>query len=283
MQQFNFKMIAQLIGTLLMIVSLMMLVSLVWAFYYGEDWTPLLASAGITFGCGIGLYFLNTKNSNKEVRRRDGFLIVALGWLSMSLFGSLPYLISGTIPGVIDAVFETVSGITTTGATILTDIEVMPKCLLFWRSMTHWLGGMGIIVLTIAILPLLGVGGMQLFLAEAPGVTPDKLHPRITETAKRLWLIYFLLTASEAILLKIAGMGGFDAINHAMATMATGGFSTKNASIAFYTAPAIHYIIIVFMFLAGVNFTLLYFGFTGRVKTLLKNEEFRVYALNMLI
>lgn len=283
MQQFNFKMIARLIGTLLMIVSLMMLVSLVWAFYYDEDWRPLLTSSGITFSCGIGLYLLNTNNSNKDVRKRDGFLIVALGWISMSVFGSLPYLISGTIPDLVDAVFETVSGITTTGATILTDIEIMPRCLLFWRSMTHWLGGMGIIVLTVAILPLLGVGGMQLFVAEAPGVTPDKLHPRITETAKRLWLIYFLLTASEAILLKVAGMGGFDAINHAMATMATGGFSTKNASIAYFTSPAIHYIIIVFMFLAGVNFTLLYFGFTGRVRTLLKNEEFKVYAINILI
>ncbi|HAD97833.1 MAG TPA: potassium transporter [Cryomorphaceae bacterium] len=282
MQQFNFKMIASLIGTLLMIVSLMMLVSLFFSFYYGENWHPMLISSGITFGFGIGLYLLNTKNTNKEVRRRDGFLIVALGWISMSVFGSLPYLISGAIPGIIDALFETVSGITTTGATILTDIEIMPKYLLFWRSMTHWLGGMGIIVLTIAILPLLGVGGMQLFLAEAPGVTPDKLHPRITETAKRLWIIYFLLTASEAVLLKIAGMGGFDAINHAMATMATGGFSTKNASIAYFTSPAIHYIIMVFMFLAGVNFTLLYFGLTGRVKTLLRNEEFRVYGLNIL-
>ncbi len=283
MQQFNFKMIASLIGTLLMIVALMMLLSLVWAFYYGEEWAPLLTSAGITFASGLGLYLLNFRNKDKDVRKRDGFLIVALGWISMSLFGSLPYIISGEIPHIIDAVFETVSGITTTGATILTDIEIMPKYLLFWRSMTHWLGGMGIIVLTIAILPILGVGGMQLFVAEAPGVTPDKLHPRITETAKRLWLVYFLLTASEAILLKVAGMGGFDAINHAMATMATGGFSTKNASIAYYTAPAIHYIIMVFMFLAGVNFTLLYFGLTGRLKNLFRNEEFRVYGINILI
>jgi trk system potassium uptake protein TrkH len=201
----------------------------------------------------------------------------------MSLFGSLPYILGHSIQDFTDAFFETMSGFTTTGATILPDIEIMPHAILFWRSMTHWIGGMGIIVLTVAILPLLGVGGMQLFVAEAPGVTPDKLHPRITGTAKRLWFIYFALTMLEAGALKIAGMSFFDAINHAMATMATGGFSTRNASIAAFHSPAIHYIIMLFMFLAGVNFTLLYFGFKGKFRNWFQNEEFKVYAYNTLI
>lgn len=276
-------MIASLTGTLLVIVAMMMGFSLCWSFLYGESWIPLAMSAVITAAAGFMLRLLNYNNSNKEVRKRDGFLIVTLGWVSMSLFGSLPYIIGGAIPSLVDAFFETMSGITTTGATILTNIEALPKGLLFWRSMTHWIGGMGIIVLTVAILPLLGVGGMQLFVAEAPGVTPDKLHPRITETAKRLWLIYFALTALETILLWAAGMTFFDAINHAMATMATGGFSTKNLSIAFYDSSAIHYIITVFMYLAGVNFTLLFFGFTGKFKNVIKNEEFRAYSLNILV
>lgn len=275
-------MVASLMGTLLILVSGMMAISILVALYYGENWVNLLIASSITAGVGVVLRLLRD-NHNREVRKRDGFLIVSMGWLLMSIFGSLPFVIGGAIPNFVDAFFETVSGFTTTGATILTDIEAMPKALLFWRSMTHWLGGMGIIVLTIAILPILGVGGMQLFVAESPGVTPDKMHPRITETAKRLWLIYFALTAIEAVLLWGAGMSLFDAINHAMATMATGGFSTKNASIAFYSSPAIHYIITIFMFLAGVNFTLLYFGFTGKIGRILKNEEFRVYALNMLI
>lgn len=283
MRQFNIKMIAALTGTLMMLVGCMMALSLVIALAYDEPLSPLIISATITLIFGFALRSLKRKSKNRDVKKRDGFLIVATGWLAMSLFGTLPYLLSGAIPNFVDALFETVSGFSTTGATILTDIEAMPKYLLFWRSMTHWLGGMGIIVLTIAILPLLGVGGMQLFVAEAPGVTPDKLSPRITETAKRLWLIYFLLTALESILLWVAGMTYFDAINHAMATMATGGFSTKNASIAHYAQPAIHYIITVFMFLAGTNFTLLYLGFSGRVRPLLRNEEFRKYAINILI
>jgi len=270
-------MIASLTGTLLMIVSLMMALSIGWSLYFDEEWTSLAIASGITFVSGLGLRLTDRNNPNRDVRKRDGFLIVTAGWLAMALFGSLPYVISGEIPNYINAFFETISGFTTTGATILTDIEALPKGLLFWRSMTHWLGGMGIIVLTVAILPLLGVGGMQLFVAEAPGVTPDKLHPRITETAKRLWLIYFALTLIEAVALSFAGMSIYDAINHAMATMATGGFSTKNASIAAFENPAIHYIIILFMFLAGINFTLLFLGFTGKIKNVWRNEEFRTY------
>ena len=170
------------------------------------------------------------------------------------------------------------SGYTTTGATILNDIEIVPKGVLFWRSTTHWIGGMGIIVLAIAILPLLGIGGMQLFAAEAPGPSADKLHPRITDTAKRLWLIYFGYTVAETILLKVAGMSFFDAINHSMATLSTGGFSTKNASLAYWNhKPIIQYIIILFMFLAGTNFVLSYFAFKGKVQKIIRDEEFKMY------
>jgi len=196
----------------------------------------------------------------------------------MTLSGTLPYILTNSIPSFTEAFFETMSGYTTTGATILNDIEIVPKGVLFWRSLTHWIGGMGIIVLAIAILPLLGIGGMQMFAAEAPGPSADKLHPRITDTAKRLWLIYFGYTAAETILLKVAGMSFFDAINHALATLSTGGFSTKNASVAYWNhKPIIQYIIIVFMFLAGTNFVLSYFAFKGKIQKVLHDEEFKLY------
>lgn len=282
MHLFNFRMIASLLGTLLIIVGLMMGTCIPWAIYYDEPWLAYVYAAGITIASGLFLRIFHLRNANRDVKKRDGYIIVTLGWLFMALFGTLPFLFTGAIPSFPLAFFETMSGFTTTGATILTDIEAMPKGILFWRSLTHWIGGMGIIVLTIAILPLLGVGGMQLFVAEAPGVTPDKLHPRITETAKRLWIIYFVLTMLEMTLLRLGGMSFFDAINHAFATMATGGFSTKNASIAAYNSPYIEYIITLFMFFAGINFTLLYLGFSGKFGRLLKNEEFRAYTLIVL-
>jgi len=242
---------------------------------------PILTSGIVSLLTGLLLWF-TTRKTERELRKRDGYLIVTLGWLIMSLFGTLPYLLSGTIPSFTDAFFETISGFTTTGASILNDIESLPKGILFWRSLTQWIGGMGIIVLAVAILPLLGIGGMQLFIAEAPGLKPDKLQPRIAQTAKRLWLIYFALTLAEFVLLKIAGMNYFDAINHALTTMATGGFSTKQESMAFY-GPSIQYIVIAFMFLAGTNFTLTYFGFKGNFKKIWQNEEFRVYLILVLL
>lgn len=237
------------------------------------------AAALLTAFVGTLLMFL-TRGHEKEVKKREGYIIVTFGWLFMSLSGMLPYLFSGAIPSLTNAFFETISGYTTTGATILSDIETLPKSILFWRSTTHWIGGMGIIVLAIAILPLLGIGGMQLFAAEAPGPSADKLHPRITDTAKRLWLIYFSFTIIETILLNIAGMSFFDAINHAMSTLSTGGFSTKNASVAYWNdRPVIQYIIIFFMMLAGTNFVLSYFAFKGKIQRILKDEEFRLYIL----
>jgi len=255
----------------------MLLATLV-SFLYKDGVTlNLLFSGFISLAFG-GLGMLYARDHNKEMNKREGYIVVAFGWIVMALFGAIPYMLTGAIPSFTNAFFETISGFTTTGASILNDIESVPKGILFWRSLTHWIGGMGIIVLAVAILPLLGIGGMQLFAAEAPGPSADKLHPRITDTAKRLWLIYFGYTAAETILLKVAGMSFFDAINHSMSTLSTGGFSTKNASIAYWNhKPIIQYIIIVFMFLAGTNFVLSYFAFKGKIQKIIKDEEFKLY------
>jgi trk system potassium uptake protein TrkH len=246
-------------------------------FQDGATLSITLASITTMFVGVFSMYY--TRGHKKEVKQKEGYIIVTFGWIIMSISGMLPYLFSGAVPDVTNAFFETVSGYTTTGASIMDNIEAMPEGILFWRSLTHWIGGMGIIVLAIAILPLLGIGGMQLFSAEAPGPSSDKLHPRITDTAKRLWLIYFGYTVAETILLQVAGMSFFDAINHAMATLSTGGFSTKNASVAYWNdQPLIQYIIIFFMFLAGSNFVLSYFAFKGKVQKVFKDEEFRYYA-----
>lgn len=251
--------------------------------YDEPQWKGILIAVMISIAAGLILRFFSRNSRNKDLGKREGYLIVTLGWIALSISGSLPYILTGAIPSYADAFFETMSGYTTTGATILNDIEVHAKGILFWRSLTHWIGGMGIIVLTVAILPILGIGGMQLFIAESPGPTPDKLHPRITETAKRLWFIYIFLTFMETVLLVIGGMSLYEAVNHSMATMATGGFSVKNASIAHYDSPFIQYVIIVFMFLAGANFTLNYLGFKGKFARIWKNEEFRTYFYAVLL
>jgi trk system potassium uptake protein TrkH len=274
---FNFKIIIQILAVLLFIEGLFILLCVPLSILFHDQGTTALAvSGGICLLTGALAWFF-TRNAVKMLSSRDGFLIVTLGWILFSLFGSLPFVISRTIPSFTDAFFETVSGFTTTGASILADIEAMPPSLLFWRSMTQWLGGMGIIVLSLAILPVLGIGGMQLFMAEVPGPTPDKLHPRIKETAKRLWGIYIIFTVAETILLWTGGMSLFDAVNHSFTTMATGGFSTRQASIAYWDSPFIHYVIIIFMFLAGTNFTLSYFALHLRFDRVFKNEEFKYY------
>ncbi len=280
----NFKIISHLMGLLLLCNGgFMLLAALVSGIYQDGVTQEITLSAILTLLIGILAMFF-TRGHDKEVKRKEGYLIVTLGWLVMSLSGILPYYLSGAIPNITDAFFETISGYTTTGASIINDIESLPQGIIFWRSLTHWIGGMGIIVLAIAILPLLGIGGMQLFSAEAPGPNADKLHPRITDTAKRLWLIYVGYTAAETILLQLAGMTFFDAINHAMATLSTGGFSTKNASLAFWNdQPLIQYIIILFMFLAGSNFVLSYFAFKGRVQRVLRDEEFKYYSIFILL
>lgn len=247
------------------------------AFVYGEyDLIYHLISSAICIGIG-GMIAYFTRNAEKHTGKREGYIIVSMVWIVFSLFGLLPFWLSGGIPSFTDSFFETMSGFTTTGSSILRDIEALPHGLLFWRSIIQWLGGMGIIVLSLAILPILGVGGMQLFIAEVPGPTPDKLHPRIAETAKRLWVIYILFTIVETILLMFGGMDLYDAVCHSLTTMATGGYSTKQASIAFYDSAYIQYVIIIFMFIAGTNFTLSYYAFHGRFKKVIENEEFRYY------
>ncbi|MFH1321377.1 MAG: potassium transporter TrkG [Bacteroidota bacterium] len=282
----NTKIIANLLGLLLIIISLLMFTVIPFSIYYqSNDVIAMLGSGAITFLAGFLLwkYKGKSKNCNNSLGKREGYIIVALGWIVMALFGSLPYIFSGAIPNMTNAFFETISGFTTTGASILNDIEAMPKGILFWRSMTQWIGGMGIIVMTIAILPILGIGGMQLFVAEVPGPTSDKIHPRIKETAKRLWAIYLLLTLLLIGFLMIGGMSFYDAINHAFTTMPTGGFSTKQASIAYFQSPFIHYIIIVFMFITGANYTLIYFIFNGKFRKLRQNEEFKIYVMTLVI
>ena len=246
------------------------------AWYYNESTWPLVISSLITGITGGMIWIVLGKRNKKGIAKREGYLIVALSWVVVSLFGALPYIFSNSIPSFTNAFFETISGFTTTGATILTDIESVPKNILFWRAMTQWLGGMGIIVLTVAILPFLGIGGMQLLIAEMPGITPDKLHPRITATAKRLWGIYVLFTLLETIILWVGEMDFFDAVCHSFATMATGGFSTKNDSIAGFS-PFTQYVIIAFMILAGTNFTLHYLALHTKFKRLWYNQEFKVY------
>ena len=268
--------IIHILGFLLIFLSAAMLLPIPFSIYYGErDYIYFLITAFITFL--IGLIAFKMTRFDREVRAREGFAIVTLGWTMFSLLGCLPFILSGYIPSFTDAFFETMSGFTTTGATILVDIQKLPHGLLFWRSFTHWLGGMGIIVLSLAILPFLGVGGMQLFKAEVPGPVPDKLTPRVTETAKILWGVYIIISFAETIFLMFGGMSLFDALCHTFGTMATGGFSTKNASIGYYQSPYIDYVVIVFMLIAGTSFSLHYRLLRGDFKAHLRNNELRFF------
>lgn len=276
----NFRIIFHLMGLLLSVNGGFMLLATLVSFIYKDGVVKQMGTASIVAIVAGALLMLITRKHRKEIQKKEGYIIVTFGWIFMALVGTLPYVFTGAIPNFTNAFFETMSGYTTTGASILNDIEIIPKGVLFWRSITHWIGGMGIIVLAIAILPLLGIGGMQLFAAEAPGPGGDKLHPRITDTAKRLWLIYVGYTVAETILLWVAGMSFFDAINHSLSTLSTGGFSTKNASIAHWNSqPVIQYIIIVFMFLAGTNFVLSYFAFKAKFQKIFQDEEFKLYTL----
>ncbi|MBW7883966.1 MAG: TrkH family potassium uptake protein [Caldilineaceae bacterium] len=259
-----------------------MLTAIPWSLYYGDADSPaILVSAAITVAVGF-LLFRYTRLEH-ELRVREGFAVVSFAWLLFSLFGSLPFLLSGAVPSFTDAFFETMSGFTTTGASILNDIEALPHGVLFWRSMTHWIGGMGIIVLSLAILPILGVGGMQLYKAEVAGPTADKLTPRIRETAKILWSLYVALTAMETVLLLLGGMSLFDALCTSFGTIASGGFSPRNASIAHYQSDYIDWVVIVFMVAAGTNFALHYRFASGNFFSYLKNREFHVFVASIAI
>ena len=275
----NTKIIVYFLGFLLLFNGGFMFLTALLSYIYQDGITNSLMMSGLLVTLvGLAMLILN-KNHDKQINKREGYLVVVLGWLAMIFSGTIPYIFSGTINGFSDIFFETTSGFTATGATIINDIEILPEGILFWRSITHWLGGMGMIVFAIAILPLLGIGGMQLFSAESPGPSTDKLHPRITDTAKRLWLIYVSYTLIETICLKLAGMSFFDAINHSMSNIASGGFSTKNESLAHWNSnPLIQYIVIFFMFVAGTNFVLSYFGFKLNFKKIYNDEEFKVYS-----
>lgn len=239
--------------------------------------SALISSMIITCAAGALLIVSSIKDRNPHLSHRDGVSIVAIGWIAAGLFGALPFLISGSIATFTDAYFESVSGFTTTGASILKDIERLPDSVLLWRSIIQWLGGMGIIVLSIAILPFLGVGGMQLYKAEIPSPVVDKLKPRISDTARALWKVYILFTVLEILLLLMGGMSFFDAVNHTFCTMPTGGFSTKNASIAHYNSPYFDAVIIVFMLLSGINFSLHYRLLQGDFKVFWKDDECQVF------
>jgi len=273
----NAPLIANVLGWLLVGIAGIQLVPLAAAFGFGEPALPYAASA--IAACVVGLAMaLGSHSTDRRLRTRDGFLVVSAAWLIASAFGSLPYIFSGTLGGV-DAIFESVSGFTTTGSTVMAPIEGAPRALLLWRSLTQWLGGMGIILFAVALMPLLGVGGMQLFKAEVPGPVADKLTPRIAVTARRLWLIYVGMTAVEWALLVLAGMTPYEAACHSFTTMSTGGFSTLDGSIGGFDSALIEWIIIVFMTLAGVNFVLHYRLLTGRIGTTLRDAELRYYLI----
>ena len=275
----NSKMILRILGFLLLIETALLLCSgSVSLFYQEGDLPSFLISSAITAGVGI-LLLVCGKGAEKSLNRRDGYVIVSVAWVTFSLFGMLPYYIGGYIPSITDAFFETMSGFSSTGATILNNIESMPHGILFWRAMTQWIGGLGIVFFTIAVLPIFGMGGIQVFAAEASGPTHDKIHPRIGVTAKWIWGIYTSMTGALIILLVFGGMSFFDSICHAFTTTSTGGFSTKQASIEHFHSPYIDFVISIFMFLSGVNFTLLLLMFNGKIKKFIHDAELKFYFI----
>lgn len=272
--------IARFSGILILFLGLSMAVPLGVSLFFQDGCTLGLLFSMITTCILGGVFFFFTKSQKGEqLNHRDGVAIVTLGWIMAGLVGALPYLFAGTIPCFTDAYFESISGFTTTGASIITEIESLPEGILLWRSLTQWLGGMGIIVLSIAILPFLGIGGMQLYKAEIPSPVVDKLKPRISETARVLWKIYVIITLMQVFLLIAGGMKPFDSICHSFCTMPTGGFSTKNASMAQYNNAYFDYVIAIFMLLAGINFSLHYRLFKGDLKIFGKDSECRVFLI----
>ncbi len=281
----NLKPVVSILGFLVFGTGVAMLFPIPFSLFYGDDDVLAFVFASIA-SIAVGLVFwLGYRSRDREediLHVKEGYLVVTFGWFFCSLFGSLPLLLSGTSPSFTDAFFEIVSGFTTTGASVIDDVEKLPHGILFWRSMTQWLGGMGIIVLSLAILPLLGVGGMQLFKAEVVGPTKDKLAPRIAETARLLWGVYLIISGAETILLLFGGMSLFDALCHMFATVATGGFSTRNHSIGQFESSYIEWVVTIFMFLAGTNFALHLRALRGNLTGYRKNNEFVFYSAILL-
>ena len=251
--------------------------------YRDQSLLPLIESMLATLAFGLTLHLINRRFRTEIISQREGMAIVAISWIMVSLFGALPFFLDGILNTFTDAFFESVSGFTTTGASVLTNIEVVSQSLLFWRSFIQWLGGMGIIVLSLAILPFLGVGGMQLYKAEVPTPVPDKLKPRIRDTATLLWKVYALMSLLQVAFLMFGGMSLFDALCHTFTTMPTGGFSTKNASIAHYHSLYLEIVIIVFMVLAGINFSLHYQVLRGRPLAFWRDSECRFFLISTLL
>lgn len=273
----NHKLVFHILGILLRVEAVLMIPSMLIAFATGDgDGKVFVLAAVLTFLVGQLLTFLPRKGA--KMQARDGYATVALTWIVLSLFGALPYFFSGVIPNYIDAVFETVSGFTTTGATVLTFMEGQPRGIMFWRAQTQWMGGMGVLVLALALFPKLGEGSVYLMRAESPGPIKSKLTPRLNDTAKILYIIYIGLTVAEVICLCLAGMPLYDSVIHAFTSISTGGFSVKNASIAAYGSLAIEWIITIFCFLSGVNFSLLYFALLRNFKAVFQSEELKLYT-----
>ena len=276
---FNTRMVFRTMGALLLIEAVFMALALGVSLWYGEaDSGVFLLSTIITLLAGV-IGLLVGRHAESRMGEREGYVIVAMVWVVFSAFGLMPYYLSGQVPSLTDAWFESMSGFTTTGATIIPDLEVITHGLLFWRSLTQWIGGMGIIVLSIAILPIFGLNGMQLYAAEVTGLTYEKLSPRIADTAKMMWSIYLLLTITEVLALWLCGMNVFDAVCHSFSTIATGGFSTHNNSLEYYDSAAIHYTVTLFMFISGINFVLLIYLLRGKARNLLQDEEVRWYSV----
>ncbi len=275
----NLRNIFHILGIFVFLIGASMLPAFVIsATLHEAAWSAIGLAALVTMGAGIGMYvFIPRTGERITLTHREGFVIVTLAWVLASAFGGLPFLFSGVMPTYCDAFFETMSGFTTTGASVMSNLDKTSRGILFWRALTQWLGGMGIIILSIAILPLLGVGGMQLFKAEIPSPVKDRLTPRIAETAKNLWLVYIAISAVEFVLLYLGGMSAFDAVCHTFATMATGGFGNYDASIAQFNSLYIEIVIIAFMFIAGTNFALHYRLFKGDAKSFFRDPEFRFY------
>ncbi len=277
----DFKIIFKSVGLFVSLLGICLIAPLICSIIYHENPLPFLLTILICLS-GVLLFF-SLRKHRKDIHKKEGFSIVRLTWIVASAIGALPFVFSGSIPSYVDAFFETMSGFTTTGASVLQNIEVLPRGILFWRCFTQWLGGMGIIVLFIAVLPFLGVGGRQLYTSEVPGPTPEGLKPRIKQTARLLWLFYVGLSAAEVLLLSIFGMSLYDALCHTFTTMATGGFSTKNASIGHFQSPAIQLTVIFFMLCAGTNFALYYRAFKSSPNCFRKDTEFRFYITAVAI
>ncbi|MDR1648960.1 MAG: TrkH family potassium uptake protein, partial [Synergistaceae bacterium] len=283
------KLVLRVLAFISLVVSLCMIFPMIWS---GIDAGADLGAFALSLACGVGVSFalftlgggrlaamlFERREEYEELGIREAFAVVGLSWVIAAAVGALPYVLAGCLPSYTDAFFETMSGFTTTGATVIADVEAVPRGLLFWRGMTHWLGGMGIIVLSLAVLPFLGVGGMELYKAEVPGPTPEKLTPRVQQTALCLWGVYVLLTALETVFLMFGGMSLFDALVHAFSTISTGGFSTRNASIAAYKSAYIEWVVTFFMFASGINFSLHFMILTGFWGKALRDEEFLLYV-----